>query len=333
MDQYFQTVDKVTELLSENREWVKRYCDYTIAINCIIAENKKAGKMFGKSPNLDIYTSVSRTKNTTKDKASFDMRYNGQRVAMITVNINNRTIFLKPEKPNASTYMDYPDALDKIEPIEWTCGLAKQFRAYFASSPKMIKCKNIEHSLESQLIKQFSLSKSKGKHLVNIQPVKLLGKPFQMPTPLGACGAKTGKIEYSNGSGGGIDILTRHGKGRGTFLTVIELKDECKRSERPEIAIKQAIAYATFTRFLLRNNDAGAEDWWNFFGFTGSIPEQLKIKVVIAMPKGQYNDKSFADKPLIIKGSSDLLELHYIYFGVSEDGLTITDIADTSLRK
>jgi hypothetical protein len=91
----------------------------------------------------------------------------------------------------------------------------------------------------------------KGKQIKKIKPVRYQGIRFGMPTPLGASDHK--KLKYSGFRGGEIDILARTGRGRATYLTVIEVKDENKQNEPPKDALKQAIKYAVFIRELLRS--------------------------------------------------------------------------------
>jgi hypothetical protein len=126
--------------------------------------------------------------------------------------------------------------------------------------------------------------------------------------------------------GGGIDILTRTGTGGiNTYLCIMELKDENVKSEPPKDALKQAIAYTSFIRELLRS-EAGQE-WWTLFGFNGKIPKQLTLYAACVMPSSNCNDYSFRDMTLDIDG--DTIKLHYVYF--IEKNNKITEV-DTSLQ-
>ena len=254
-------------------------------------------------------------------------------MAELTVDVVKESVNLKLAETNDSSFLNYPASLKALTgQIPWIGCSAKQFREFFAGTPgvKPGAKHNVEHHIESQWLTQLSMKTSKGKYLPNIQPVKLLGQRFQMPTPLRACEAKTAKITYAI-KGGGIDILARHGKGKGVNLAVVELKDECLRSEPPEKAIRQAIAYATFLRFLLRKEEAGAIGWWRLFGFNGPVPKKLGIKAVIAMPTGPHSDTSFAKQRIAFENSEDFIELHFIYFNVAAGTQKITAIAKTSL--
>ena len=166
-----------------------------------------------------------------------------------------------------------------------------------------------EHDMECELLKNFSQKSSVGKAIPYIQPVMICdtGARFQMPTAIKASSAKDGIIEYSNSSG--IDILARAGKGRGTKLAVLELKDSYSKSEPPEKVMHQAVAYATFIRELLRS-DCG-EKWWEFFGFGGNIPQKLEIKAIVVMPYDANAETNFGGMGLPI--DNDTIKLGYIY--------------------
>ena len=168
-------------------------------------------------------------------------------------------------------------------------------------------------------------AKSTNKALLNIKPVMLESIFFPMPTPISA--SKKGDARYV-GNGGGIDILARTGTGGqyGTFLCVIEVKDENNRKEPPAIVIKQAIKYATFVRELLRSD--ARESWWRLFGFGGAIPKKLLIHAICAMPD-DIIDMDFAGK--IIEIEQDEIRLDYIYFKAQKEDKNIIESVITSL--
>lgn len=330
--EYSDVMRDVGSLLDGNSEWIQRYKKYISAIKTKSSIIKDARSKFESSKNLDIYLPMSKVVKANSRTEFFDVRYKGQSVGEIFV--KNSGVSIRFQTSNNKYYPEYPAILFDIaknDNKDWHSEEACCFRKYFARSPRRENGKNLEHDFESQLLKQFLKHTSDDKYLWNIQPIRLLEKGyFQIPTPIKASRVKDGKIGYSKHYGGGVDILARQGIGKGVCLTVIELKDECLESEPPEKAIMQAIAYATFLQKLLRTPEAAPEGWWSFFGFNGSIPARLKIRTVIAMPKGTYNDTSFAREELYIPNSRDCLELHYVYFNVDND--IITEIADTSLN-
>ena len=349
---YQPTVDRVDNILSANSEWIRRYHDYIDDLNIRISPLINAANLrFGTAKNLDIYLPLSMAEAATKSSARFDIRFGGQSVATLIVRKVEVKILFKTGHNSAyfDGYGTFPcnnkksigksaqttlgSLLTKDE-FYWNSHEAVAFRKFFAQY-QVGNLRSLEHNFESQLLKQFSMTTSVGKLLCNIQPVKLLGKRFQMPTPIHANEARKGIVNYANASGGGIDILARCGSGRRTSLTVFELKDECNANEKPEVAIAQAIAYATFVRQLLRSSNTNAEKWWSFFGFSRPLTSSdLGIKAVIAMPVGKYNDTSFAkiklQLPKTAPYNDDHIELHYMYFNVSNSN-KITGISSTSL--
>ena len=91
--------------------------------------------------------------------------------------------------------------------------------------------------------------------------------------------------------------------------------------EKPEDAIKQAIAYATFIDYILRDkNDEKAvvtsENWQKIFNIK-TMKRKKTLFAVINTPIGKYNEKDFANTELVFP-SGDKLKLHYIYFDKSE---------------
>lgn len=332
--EYRDMIKEVGSLLDGDSEWIQRYKGYISAIKTNDSIIKDARRKFNSSENLDIYLSVSKVKGANSRTVTFDVRYKGQSVGEIFVRKSGVSIRFKTGN-NEKYYSGYSPMLSSIpetEERDWKNSEEAQcFREYFKDSSRRKNGKNLEHNFESQLLEQFLKDRSDDKYLLNIQPIRLMEKGyFQMPTPITASRVKDGSTSYSGYNGGGIDILARQGIGNGVCLTVIELKDECKKEEPPEKAIMQAIAYATFLQKLLRTPGADPEGWWKFFGFNGPIPAKLKIRTVIAMPEGDYNDTSFGGEILPVGESNDCLELHYLYF--TAEGDTITGIPDTSLN-
>lgn len=346
MANYDNTVEDVQKLLNYEQEWKKRYNNYIEAVR----ENsnkriKRARNLFHLYGPFRLYLSISYAKKATGKKVYFDLRFHGQNVGLIIVDIEVSKAWLIALKNDdiLNKIKDISPEDEKIlrsmigstkQFIEWS--EATEFRKIYKNleeaivSGKIKLAKNKEHELESHLLGNWSKNSSEGKEILNIQPVSLFKPPlfFQMPTPLKASKAKSGSIDYAAEKGGGIDILARIGGGKGTYLAIIELKDKFENSEQPEDAICQAIAYATFIRELLRSESG--KEWWKFFGFGGGIPKALKLYAIIAMPNNNNADTKFVydsepkGKELLLGKNdenykNDKLELGYIY--LESDGL------------
>jgi hypothetical protein len=201
--------------------------------------------------------------------------------------------------------------------VDWTGPEATAFRKFFKDR-KALRIKtdsnksNEEHRLESLWLTE--LSKKENKVLPYVKPVLIKNVRFSMPTPISASNHK--KIKYSGISGGSIDLFARTGTGgRNTKLCIMELKDENTRKEPPKDAIKQAVAYATFIRRLLRSTSG--HKWWRLFGFNSEIPERLILFAACVMPSSACNDNSFKDMEFDI--GADLIRLQYVYFEESNN--------------
>lgn len=218
----------------------------------------------------------------------------------------------------------------------WNLKEGTKFRRIFArkDANNILTIKK-EHYFESQLLKDFSSKNKNMKTIPYLQPVKYAGCRLQFPTKIKGSKAKDNFLEYSR-TGGGIDILARRKNGRESFLCIIELKDESKDDERPEMAIKQAIAYATFVDFILREQDSRRSKWFEIFGLNkqkylddnGNNKKPMTLFAIIAMPKGACsNEKNAEDLKNVFENEIELpefevdgkkihdtLKLHYLYF-------------------
>lgn len=237
-----------------------------------------------------------------------DLKINTYNKVSIRFNKKARNIFELMSNEDKEYFENLKD-----ESYPWKGKEARRFRRIFKEFSSEKLCGQPEHKLESYLLDNYLQKSSKGKEISNIQPITMLEGSgfFQMPTPLKASGAKNGidNIKYAKFYGGGIDILARVGRGIGTQLAILELKDENLSSEPPEEAIKQAIAYATFVRELLRS-EVG-KTYWGFFGFTRKLPEKLALKAIIVMPYKNGIDTDFAKISLPIADTTDSIKLGY----------------------
>ena len=197
----------------------------------------------------------------------------------------------------------------------WSLKDAAKFRAHFKVEPVRTDVgnkKNQEHRVESEILTDMlKRSNAAGKILCNMQPVLLCGERFQMPTPLSASGVKNGRLVYGGPQGGGIDILARAGTGgANTNLCIIEVKDQNESKEPPQVAMKQAVAYAAFIWRLLRADEQLARKWWKMFGFGRDIPAQLTLFAVVAMP-AKDGDEKYPGAEIQLD-QDDKIVLHYI---------------------
>ena len=303
-----KTIEDAQNCLSKNTEWIERYSGYALNILANLETIRTNRRQFNQFTPLYFYILTSKATNA-KSTLELDVRYKGQSVA--TLRANKNKITLSTQGKDVNNLRDY-DCNIRLDKVEWKSMEASQFRTFFknkvnARNNVNSNKNNEEHHVESLLLNEFSKLNGKNKQIVGIQPVKIGGAIFGMPTPLKA--SDHNLLSYSGHRGGGIDILARTGGGRSTYLTVIEVKDENKEKEPPEDALKQAIQYAVFIRELLRSESG--KEWYQIFGFTGNLPKKITIKVSCAMPD-DFSEKSFAKQTYNV--GDDVIECHYIYF-------------------
>lgn len=294
----------------------------------------KAIELLNVPEPFKVYMTISQAKTATDSIIKFDLRFHGNNVGVLEVDLKSKNVILNKvcEPVVIKKLINDEKKLDELNNMKgcnWDTA-AKRFHEIYSDVDTQKITRNKEHELESELLSEFSKRSSKA--ITQIQPVRYFD--FQskksviftpMTTPLKACQAKKGYIYYSGRYGGGIDILARIGHGgRDTYLAIIELKDKFEKTELPEDAICQAIAYATFIRELLRSESG--QDWWNFFGFKGKLPKKLKLYAIIAMPNNVSANKKFDysedDKKL---GADDVLEIGYIYLNDGKLPLEVSE--------
>jgi len=304
---YQDVVDNVINELLENGEWDGRFAGYADDIEKYGDEYSRKRKYFRVKAPLYAYTSISKVGGSCQ----YDLRFKGQSVATVSVDKTGPvTISTVGKDKSNEGYFGCTSKHQLPDNTNWDNPKAIGFRKHFRDISSSVKAKSPEHSHESMLLSHFRKSKSGDKKILNIQPVLLSGQFFQMPTAISA--SKTDKIKHSR-DGGGIDILARVRKGSQSTLTIIELKDEKNWEERPEIAIKQAIAYATFILFLLRSKSG--DKWWKIFRFGGNVPEELTVYAVVAMPGIKEEDRDFVGEELkVVNMGRDKIKLYHITY-------------------
>ena len=266
-----EIIKKVRTLLSENPEWKERFKGYIESI--ITNKANTEPKEFHKPQGLSLYCSISR-----RNAKSYMLRFGGQNVAEIRI---------KKDGP----HLRFKEG-NNTKDVKWSSNEAKEFRRKYKNAQEDIKdLRSPEHAVESRLLKEFAKTEAAEKALCNIQPVKLYGCFFQMPTPISA--SNHNEIKYARAYGGNIDILARVTTRSGEHnICVMEVKDENKSQESQSDAIGQALAYAVFIAELLRSESCIS--WYSFFmdrekEYT-SMPQNLDIDVVTVMPKGNSGE-------------------------------------------
>jgi hypothetical protein len=330
--EFIAVIEETRLRLKDNNEWRERYAGYATSIRANEPLIKRVRRSFREWSPLYVYLNISSAKKAI-NSVSFELRYMGQTVAELKGNEDGRHKLSTRYKDCERTNRSHFDCSICLSAANWRGKDVKKFRKYFKNRKAGVNKGNNEHRgneehrLQSLLLTEFSKTKSEEKPLLRIQPVTIAKVRFPMPTQISASNHK--KPHYIKpGKSGGIDILARTGTGgKATHLCIMELKDKNERREPPKDAMKQAVAYATFIRELLRSDCGG--DWWKLFGFVGGkVPEPLVLYAACVMPSNCNNDYSFRDMKLNIE--SDTIKLHYLYFKEENNKIRI-EPGDTSL--
>jgi hypothetical protein len=237
----------------------------------VLIENKnkiiKAGKKFHDWDPLRTYLSLTRTANP---KVVFSLRYQGQEVADLAINGKERLLEISSDTAKTNT-RDF--GINTVCKCSWDAPEAVAFRKAFKRHAKDKTGKVTEHRIEAEFLKQMAIDTRKkfGGTLKNIQPVLFAGFPLQFPLPISGNKGKP----YS--TSGNIDILARRGVGKGTKISIWELK---KPNARADQAIMQAYIYAVTLIKVLRSEKRWYEE---IIGFNGKIPKKLTIESVVAV--------------------------------------------------
>lgn len=341
INSFNDVVKKVSSLLDTNIKWQKKWSDY---INLMINNNKviTASGKFNLPHTLQRYSSITLLKYSLKKEndVTIDIRCKGKSVANVMVSQNGeRKIGFKKQYTKFNFYNEckfkpngFISRYDCLEPrYEWRSKEADEFRRLF-NRYGSFPTKNREAQFENLLLQLMNNESANGKHLngIKIMPITIAGCFFQMPTAISASDQYKIRVGSGNKGGGGIDILARmeiHSERR---LTIFELKDHnLEHGEKPDVVIKQALAYATFIVKLIKFK---GDSVWKAFGYNGG--HSTIINVCCLLPNKLDNGKEaeipdFATKQIELDGYT--LELHYTYFDIDKDGNV--SIARSSLIK
>lgn len=293
---YKDTVGLAAKILTEKDDWREAFLRYATNIKKATgAYTAAAGILKSQMPSeiglLRIYSSIQLVQNSSQS-AYFDLRILGQSVGGLTVTKDKLflTVTKTQQKNNKIHLHIETKAHPSRKPYLWDSKEAKEIINTFVEyKGEGADLRSEEHKYESLILQDLVQTSSKNKHITYCRPV-MLGEYgfFQMRTVFGAS-KHTPKYVMSNGGamGGGIDILARIRHKDGSWrLAVMELKDENKAAESQPVVMTQAMIYATFIGFLLRDEKCG-KLWWDIFRNNidkTKVKPHLDIDVITVMP-------------------------------------------------
>jgi len=293
---YKDIVDRTAKELIEHDDWRKAFRRYADNIKDATNTYKAAAGILkkhlpSKMGSLRIYSSIQLVQKSTKC-AYFDLRIYGQSVGGLTV--KNDELYLTVTKDQQEKNRDHLKIETKAHPAKkpyhWDSNEAKEIiKTFVEYKGEGADLRSEEHKYESLILHDLVNTSSNNKYITYCRPV-MLGEYgfFQMRTALAASKHKPKYAMGDRGAkGGGIDILARIAHKNGSWrLAVMELKDDNKAPESQPVVMTQAMIYATFIGYLLRDTDRG-KLWWNIFRNKEdekNVNAHLDIDVITVMP-------------------------------------------------
>ncbi len=282
---------------------------------------------------FNLYSKITDAKRGN----TFDIRASGESIGDITIKNNGTArVDIKKTKHERIKRLFGIEAKDSYNEVLDFIHLLKQKKLNEAALHSK------EHEIESLMLNMFDEKTGKNKP-IKIRPVTMGNAYIQFTTPVSASNHK--KLPHFQASidggakGGGIDILARICHNNEVFdrLAVIEIKDENTSSEPQKVVLQQAIAYATFIAFLLRQDFGNL--WWTIFtrhkdsDSLIKTPHQLDfynkrkypIDVISLMPKSDFEkseDKGCLKDLVVNVPDKEPVILHpcTLYYIKKEDG-------------
>jgi hypothetical protein len=277
-----------------------------------------AKQQFHECYPLKLYLSYT---TATKSRIYFSLRYLGQEVATLRVDMCG-DVYIKISSKTAAVNENLCD-INLVGEHPWRGVKAREFRRHFQHLDHRkyhSSVKSEEHHVESEFLRHMkdpTYGKFNGT-LRGIQPVMLAGFPFQFPVPISG---NTGVPKLTNGN---IDILARRGAGKGTKISVWELK----RPDTTANAISQAYIYSVTLLKMLRAHQSGNIWYQDIIGFGCKVPNKLAIESVVAVSIADDRKRQmFEDKLRIFKSENplyignDTINLHIAHY--RKDPLTV----------
>lgn len=311
---------RVYQELSTDTSWEQRYDEYIDGLDENREKIAAARKLFHGSLGIDFYITFGNAKN---GDTVFDIRHLGQSVGCLKIDKENNIKLSVDDEHSANSLNYFGYDVGVINSVNWgTDEKSKLFRKFYKEhSDKAPRQK--EHMVESALFTELEKSSSFNKNLCYITPVSFCNLRFHLKTALKACKSKNDEIAISE-SGGEIDLLARRRVNVGNSrLVVIEIKDENKKTESFDLAIKQAISYTVFLIKLLRGNNG--RKWAQILGMPSlSEDDKLIVDAVAAMPHQDGLEPSFRGEEILVT-TKDSICLHYMELSTKINPIDIGD--------
>jgi ribonuclease J len=310
-------LNKIEEVWADGAE--RKASDWSRKLNKARPMIVNAKAKFHEWYPLKMYLSFT---SATKSCIKFSIRYLGQEVATLSVDDNGADVNLDIGNKTAENNSKYFD-VNLQGRYFWKSSEARLFRKHFQDldlKKYQDKVKSEEHHIESEFIQHMKdpTCKKFNGTMRGIKPVMLEGFPFQFPLPI------SGNTGVPKSGKGNIDILARRGTGKGTKISIWELK----RPNRTDHAIEQAYIYAVTLLKMLRAPETGDIWYQDIIGFNSKIPKKMTVESVVAVSiANTKNRHKFEEKFKTFKKNNrlsignDTINLHIAHY--KKDTLSI----------
>lgn len=287
-------IENAQKTIEQSKDWHVKY-------------DKQVNAMLDSRPLLDQFKIKRLTKEysalqfylneiTQPDLITITAKYKGNGIATITITKDTAQISTETyEKSNKELFnIDTKLKNEDLNTIQ-----THKFLEHFNQDIKL-KTKPNRETQESMLLAEFSKTSSYDKLLTGIQPIKYADTLYyQIPMTIGA-----NPTEY-------INILAR------TKVRKITLVEVLEDGQDLDTILAQATAKAVFLINLLHTENGAST--YRLMGFHGRLPNQITIKVCIAVPKSS-KIKEF--EPFQIQNGIDTLDYRYLQYENDQEQIT-----------
>jgi hypothetical protein len=272
----------------------------------------KASKEFNEPKPLRFYITVGNVSKAGKGgKPTLSLRFQGQEVATVTVSHSPALIVTKNHERTNLKHFGVATIAGKCR---WRSAPAARFRAAFRKANNLGVPKSEEHQLEARILKALEERRGEPKFAGTLRNVRHCGLtkheyPLQVPVHI------SGNTGTPVATRGNIDILARRGLGRGTYLSVWELK----RPGEIQHALAQAYIYAVSIILMLRGHQG--DTWYRNFQFKSPVPSSsLHVEAVTVLTEDQApklkaaHARLIKESPLLLPAEQARISLHAAYY-------------------
>ena len=286
-------IEKSQKTIEQSKDW---HVKYDKQVNTMLESRTLLDQFKIKRLTKDSALQFYLNEITQPDLITITAKYKGNGIATITITKDTAQISTETfDKTNKELFnIDTKLKNEDLNTIQ-----THKFLEHFNQDIKL-KTKPNKETQESMLLAEFSKTSSYDKLLTGIQPIKYADTLYyNIPMTIGA-----NPTEY-------INILART---KVRKITIIETLED---GQDLDTILAQATAKAVFLTNLLHTENG--ESIYRLMGYHGRLPNQITIKVCIAVPKSS-KIKEF--EPFEIQNGIDTLDYRYLQYDYDTEQIT-----------